>query len=146
MPLNVDKINTGNLTIGQSEITPELTYLNSNQVIFGNISEFIILGNPGGNKNSTYKQYSNFITLDVNVNQLNSMLTLGEAAILSTTNTTTGDLSGILLYPTEMYLETLTLVFKNLPMYADNSEAVSDGYPSEGVYKTPTGELRIVTG
>ena len=146
MPLNVDKINTGNLTIGLSEITPELTYLNSNQVQFGNISEFTILGNPGGNKNSTYQQRSNSITLDVNVNQLNSRLALSEEVGLSTTNTITGDLSKILLYPTEMYLETLTLVFKNLPMYADNSEAVSDGYPSEGVYKTPTGELRIVTG
>lgn len=37
-----------------------------------------------------------------------------------------------------------SIQLNNIPTYADNAAAVLDSYPVDGVYKTATGELRIV--
>lgn len=35
-------------------------------------------------------------------------------------------------------------ILANVPTYADNTSALDDGYPVGAVYKTTSGELRIV--
>lgn len=42
------------------------------------------------------------------------------------------------------YLEGLTLSGINLPSQIDNSDALLNGLVVDDIYKTPTGEIRIV--
>lgn len=44
----------------------------------------------------------------------------------------------------KLKIEASVLILPNLPTYEDNAAAVADGYPVNGVYKTSTGEIRIV--
>jgi hypothetical protein len=44
----------------------------------------------------------------------------------------------------EITIYTVALFLRNIPTYADNAAAVADDYPVDGIYKTSTGELRIV--
>jgi hypothetical protein len=44
----------------------------------------------------------------------------------------------------QITLDTIALLLPDIPTYADNAAAVADSYPEHGVYKTSTGELRIV--
>jgi hypothetical protein len=41
-------------------------------------------------------------------------------------------------------LKTLNIIADRIPTYVDNAAAVADGHPTDAVYKTSTGELRIV--
>ena len=45
---------------------------------------------------------------------------------------------------TQIIIDTIALLLPNIPTYANNAAAVADSYPTDGVYKTSTGELRIV--
>jgi hypothetical protein len=62
-----------------------------------------------------------------------------------TLNTSDGNTTASLtLKPTQVSINTIALLLPNIPTYADNAAAVADDYPEHGVYKTSTGELRIV--
>jgi hypothetical protein len=50
----------------------------------------------------------------------------------------------IKLSTAEITIDTVALFLPNIPTYADNAAAVADDYPVDGIYKTSTGELRIV--
>jgi len=50
----------------------------------------------------------------------------------------------IKLSTAEITIYTVALFLRNIPTYADNAAAVADDYPVDGIYKTSTGELRIV--
>jgi hypothetical protein len=56
----------------------------------------------------------------------------------------TGDFSAIRFTPTDIQIATIELTLPLIPTYADNAAAVAGGYPVGGVYKTSSGELRIV--
>lgn len=45
---------------------------------------------------------------------------------------------------TKLKIDASVLLLPNLPTYEDNTAAVADGHPVNAVYKTPTGEIRIV--
>ena len=38
----------------------------------------------------------------------------------------------------------LEVLFQGLPSYTDVAAAQADNYPSEGIFKTPSGEIKIV--
>lgn len=44
----------------------------------------------------------------------------------------------------KLKIDASILILENLPTYEGNVEAVADGHPLNAVYKTSTGEIRIV--
>lgn len=70
------------------------------------------------------------------INDTDSMLFVGSnKSFLLTTNTAGAK---------ALIVRADSVILEGLPIFADNAAAVADDYPVDGVYKTATGELRIV--
>jgi hypothetical protein len=54
------------------------------------------------------------------------------------------DTSNVTINPAEIIISTGNLSLQNIPTYTDNAAALGAGYPVNSIYKTPTGEIRIV--
>jgi len=53
-------------------------------------------------------------------------------------------ISGIEITENNIEIDALNVFLPTIPEYADNAAAVADGHPIDAIYKTSTGELRIV--
>jgi hypothetical protein len=86
-----------------------------------------------------YSNDGNDVEVNLSLGQDN-----GVKATLVVNDFNTSDLSQIEVESTQITLDTIALLLPNIPTYADNATAVANNYPEGGVYKTSTGELRIV--
>jgi hypothetical protein len=112
----------------------EVTFDNSGDIDFYDIKNF---GNryEVGDTITTSNEGSGALTITVDEITTSKL----EITVRDGTNT-----SEIKIEPAQITLDTIALLLPNIPTYADNAAAVADDYPEHGVYKTSTGELRIV--
>jgi hypothetical protein len=111
----------------------------------------INLGNNSVSNNSDGSLNLNRFSVDLRFTSgdLSSALELDPAennfgTRLFTEDTDTNDKSEIKLTPTEITIDTINLFLPTIPEYVDNATAISSGATTNQVYKTSTGELRIV--
>ena len=92
------------------------------------------------NIGTIYNPFTNTIST---VNSTLSVLGTASAQIRTIVDLT-ADESLIILTSDEVQVNTINLLLPNIPTYADNATAISSGATTNQVYKTSTGELRIV--
>jgi hypothetical protein len=92
------------------------------------------------NIGTVYNPFANTIST---VNSTLSVLGTASAQIRTIVDLT-ADESLIILTSDEVQVNTINLLLPNIPTYVDNATAISSGATTNQVYKTSTGELRIV--